>query len=73
MMSTEEWRSLRPNDRIVLNATGQPGKFEPKEFHGRHGTLLELSRPHGYARVQFDGIEGVALVHPESLLLEVSR
>ena len=37
------------------------------ELHGRHGTLLDLTRPHGYARVQFDGRPVPELVHPESL------
>lgn len=67
----EEWRDLRPGDRVVLEATGQPGKFEPKHLHGRHGELLELTRPHGYARVRFDGDADASLVHPESLVKEV--
>lgn len=67
---TEAWRNLRPDDRVVLNATGQPGKFEPKALHGRHGKLLELTRPHGYARVLFDGDDTASLVHPESLVKE---
>ena len=60
------WRP-KPGDRVLLEATGQPGKFEPAELHGRHGTLLDLTRPHGYARVQFDGRPVPELVHPESL------
>lgn len=66
----EAWRNLRPDDRVVLEPTGQPGKFEPEVLHGRHGVLLELTRPHGYARVKFDGDDIASLVHPESLVKE---
>ena len=61
-----QWRP-KAGDRVVLVATSQPGKFEPADLHGRHGTLLDLTRPHGYARVQFDGRPSPELVHPESL------
>jgi hypothetical protein len=63
---------LTEGARVRLNQTSQPGKWEPKEFHGRAGTFLGASRPHGYARVQFDGFPVPVLVHPESLTVEVA-
>lgn len=77
----ESWRDLRPGDRVVLVATGAPGKWEPEELHGAHGQLIELTRAHGYARVRWDhcpahllapGAGATYLVHPESLVKEES-
>lgn len=66
----EPFRHLVPSVRVVLEATGQPGKWEPAALHGEHGVFLGRSRPHGYARVKFDSLDEVQLVHPESLTLE---
>ena len=65
---------LQPGVRVKCAPTGAPGKFEPDAYHGLVGTFLGWSKPHGYARVAFDGRchrDGTAdLVHPESLVLE---
>lgn len=57
--------------RVVLNATGLPGKWEPAELNGCAGMYLGDS-PHGYARVQFDDAPIPVLVHPESLSWDVT-
>lgn len=66
---SEAWRHLRVGDRVVLHATGEPGKWEPERLHDQPGTFLGIATTHGYARVRFDAVGGgmPMLVHPESL------
>lgn len=51
------------NDRVVVDAI--PGNSD-REYHDLIGTVIEITKPHGYVRVRLDRGETI-LLHPESL------
>ena len=56
---------MNPGTRIIVhNKTRLDHAFE-----GKHGTFIEMTRPHGFMRIHLDDDRPTAnvLVHPESV------
>ena len=66
----EVWREFKAGDRVRIDGRKQLARvveFESRDLFGVPATFVEYTRPHGYARIRYEGDPWCWLVHPEVL------